>query len=202
MTPLQPQELRQFADVLRLRTGDALTIRFVEPGDVETLGRYFESLSTRTHYNRFLGATRQVPSSEYERMLHTGEGSHFAVVAEAGTDDTKKLVGEARYSLDPETNAVEFGISVADDWHGQGAGSALLTNLECRAAALGAERIFGDALNTNQDMLALARKRGYRLSHPPGDWTLVRFTKHLGDTEDVPCIKSSRIVERYAAMWW
>ena len=66
MTPLQPQELRRFADVLRLRTGDPLTIRFVEPGDVEPLRRYFEALSVRTHYNRFLGATGGVPSSEYQ----------------------------------------------------------------------------------------------------------------------------------------
>src|SRR5262249_33361040 len=131
MTPLQPEELRQFADVLRLRTGEPLTIRFVEPGDVEALRSYFGALSANTHYNRFLGATREVPRSEYERMLHTGEGSHFAVVAEAGTGEVKRIVGEARYALDLEANAVEFGISVADDWHGLGAGSALLTNLEC-----------------------------------------------------------------------
>jgi GNAT superfamily N-acetyltransferase len=202
MTPLQPQELRQFADILRLRTGDPLTIRFVEPGDVEPLRRYFEALSVRTHYNRFLGATRGVPSSEYERMLHTGKGSHFAVVAEVGTADARTIVGEARYALDPETHSVEFGISVADDWHGQGAGSALLTNLECRAAALGAERIFGDALNTNGEMRGLARRRGYRFTHPPGDWTLLRFEKDVRTAEDIPCIKSSAIVEKYGSVWW
>ena len=76
-----------------------------------------------------------------------------------------------------------------------------MTNLECRAAALGAERIFGDALNTNKDMLGLARKRGYRFGHPPGDWTLVRFTKDIRTAEDVPCIKSSEIVEKYASAW-
>jgi GNAT superfamily N-acetyltransferase len=199
MTPLQPQTLRQFADVLRLRTGAAMTVRFVEPGDVEALRRYFAALSVRTHYNRFLGATRGLPSSEYERMLRTGEGNHFAVVAEVGRGDAKALIGEARYALDPEANAVEFGISVADDWHGRGAGSALLTNLECRAAALGAERIFGDALGTNQDMLRLARKRGYHLSHPPGDWTLVRFTKDIRIAQDIPCIQSSRAVPLLAA---
>jgi RimJ/RimL family protein N-acetyltransferase len=202
MTPLQPQVLRQYADALRLRTGEVVTIRFVEPGDVEPLGRYFEALSARTHYNRFLGATRAVPRAEYERMVHTGEGSHFAVVAEIDTGEIKTIIGEARYVLDPEAHAVEFGISVADDWHGTGAGSALLTNLECRAAALGAERIFGDALSTNAEMRGLARKRGYRFSHPPGDWTLVRFTKDIRTAEDVPCIKSSAIVEKYASVWW
>jgi RimJ/RimL family protein N-acetyltransferase len=202
MTPLQSQILRQYADELRLRTGETVTIRFVEPGDVEPLRRYFEAMSVGTHYNRFLGATRELPRAEYERMLHTGEGSHFAVVAEIGAGETKTIIGEARYVLDPEARTVEFGISVADHWHGTGAGSALLTNLECRAAALGAERIFGDALNTNKDMLDLARKRRYRFGHPPGDWTLVRFSKVLAEAQDVPCIKSSKIVETYASLWW
>ncbi len=199
MIPLHLDELRQFADVLRLRTGAAVTVRFVEPGDVESLRRYFEALSVRTHYNRFLGAARRVPSSEFERMLRTGHGSHFAVVAEVGQGDAKTIVGEARYALDPETQSVEFGISVADDWHGQGAGSALLTNLECRAAALGAERIFGDALNTNKDMLSLARRRGYHFTHPPGDWTLVRFQKEIRVAQDIPCVQSSRAVPLFAA---
>lgn len=199
MTPIHPRELRQFADILRLRTGVAMTVRFVEPGDVEGLRRYFDALSRRTRYNRFLGATRGVPSSEYERMLHTGEGSHFAVVAEVGIRDARTIVGEARYALDPRTHAVEFGISVADDWHGQGAGSSLLTNLECRAAALGAERIFGDALNTNKEMRGLVLKRGYRFTHSPGDWTLVRFEKDVRIAQDIPCVQSSRAVPLLAA---
>lgn len=194
MTPLQPQELRRFADVLRLRTGAPMTVRFVEPGDAEPLRRYFEALSPQAHYSRFLGATRSVPPSEFSRMLLTGAGSHFAVVAEVEAGETRAIIGEARYAFDHDEQAIEFGISVADRWHGQGAGAALLANLECRAAALGAERIFGDALATNQQMLRLARKRGYRLTRPPCDWKLVRFAKDIRLAQDVPCIKSSAIV--------
>lgn len=194
MIPLQPQELRRFADVVRLRTGAPMTVRFVEPGDVDQLRRYFEALSPQTHYNRFLGATRSVPQSEFARMLVTGAGSHFAVVAEVEAGETRAIIGEARYALDHDAQAVEFGISVADRWHGQGAGAALLANLECRATALGAERIFGDALASNQEMLRLARKRGYRLTHSPGDWKLVRFAKDIRLAQDIPCIKSSAIL--------
>lgn len=202
MTPLQPQELRQFADVMRLRTGAAMTVRFVEPGDVDALRRYFDGLAPQTHYSRFLGATRSVPQSEFAQMLRTGEGSHFAVVAEVEAGKTRAIIGEARYAFSVDEQAVEFGVSVGDRWHGQGAGSALLANLECRAAALGAERIFGDALASNQKMLGLARKRGYRLTHPPGDWKLVRFAKDVHDARDAPCINSSAIVGKFSSMWW
>jgi GNAT superfamily N-acetyltransferase len=199
MIPFQPKQLRQFADVLRLRTGTAMTVRFVEPADVERLRAYFQGLSVGNHYSRFLGATRGLPQSEFERMLHTGEGSHFAVVAEIGTGDQKAIVGEARYAFNVEAQGVEFGISVADDWHGTGAGSALLSNLECRAAALRAEHIYGDALGTNKAMLGLARKRGYHFTHPPGDWTLVRFTKDIRIAQDIPCVQSSRAVPLLAS---
>jgi GNAT superfamily N-acetyltransferase len=199
MIQLQPKQLRQFADVLRLPTGASMTVRFVEPGDVDGLRSYFAKLSGGTHYSRFLGATRGVPVSEYERMLRTGEGGHFAVVAEIGSGSARTIVGEARYVLDVASGAVEFAISVADDWHGTGAGSALLSNLECRAAALGAEAIFGDALGANQDMRGLARKRGYRFSRTPGDWTLVRFTKDIRIAQDIPCIQSSQAVPALAA---
>lgn len=194
MMPLQPTQLRQYADVLRLPAGGSLMVRFVEPEDVEALRDYFAMLSTGTHYSRFLGASRELPQSEYRRMLRTGEGSHFAVVAEGGTGAARKIVGEARYAFDAVARSVEFGISVSDEWHGNGAGSALLSNLECRAAALGADTIFGDALGTNREMRGLARKRGYRFSHPPGDWTLVRFTKDVRIAQDIPCVGSSRAV--------
>ena len=199
MISLKPANLRQYADVLRLRTGVSMTVRFVEPADVDGLRAYFEKLSGRTHYSRFLGATRGVPASEYERMLRTGEGSHFAVIAEIGSGSARTIVGEARYVFDVATGAVEFAISVADDWHGTGAGSALLSNLECRAAALGAHTIFGDALGTNQEMRGLAKKRGYRFSHSPGDWTLVRFAKDIRIAQDIPCIQSSQAVPLLAA---
>src|SRR5262245_35258010 len=137
MMPLKAANLRQYADVLRLRSGASMTVRFIEPGDVEALRAYFGRLSGPTHYSRFLGATRDLPQSQYERMLHTGEGNHFAVVAEVGTGLERSIIGEARYAFDPASRAVEFGISVADAWHGTGAGAALLSNLECRAAALG-----------------------------------------------------------------
>ncbi|MDQ8727149.1 GNAT family N-acetyltransferase [Bradyrhizobium sp. LHD-71] len=176
-----------------------MTVRFVEPSDIEPLRRYFGGLSSQSHYNRFLGATRGVPPSEFERMLRTGEAHHFAVLAEFGAADARTIIGEARYALDPQAQAVEVGISVADDWHGHGVGSALLANLECRAVAIGAAVIFGDALPTNREMLGLARRRGYRLTHPPGDWKLVRFTRDIRIAQDVPCARSSRAVPLLAA---
>ena len=41
MTALRLDDLRQHSDVLRSRTGEAITVRFVEPRDAEALQNYF-----------------------------------------------------------------------------------------------------------------------------------------------------------------
>jgi hypothetical protein len=64
----------------------------------------------------------------------------------------------------------------------------LLKNLECRAAAFGAEHLFGDTLRSNDSMIGLARKSGYNFTRAPGDWKLVRFEKHIDlAPQDIPC---------------
>jgi GNAT superfamily N-acetyltransferase len=169
-----------------LRNSQPLTVRFVEPQDAETLQNYFRSLSVRSRYNRFLGAMRELPPTELGHFIHAGEDDRFSVIALMMVDGFETVVGEARYGF--EQGSFEFGLSVDDRWQGQGIGSALLRNLECRAAAFGAERVFGDTLRSNDAMLGLARKSGFAFGPTPNDWKLVRFEKHTGVTpNDIPC---------------
>jgi hypothetical protein len=59
MTTMRLDDLRQYSDVLRSRNGEVVTVRFVEPRDAEALQNYFRSLTTRSRYNRFLGAASE-----------------------------------------------------------------------------------------------------------------------------------------------
>jgi GNAT superfamily N-acetyltransferase len=181
-------DLRQHSDILRLRTGKSVTLRFVEPQDAEILQAYFRSLTTRSRYNRFLGAMRELPPTELGHFIHAGENDRFSVIALMTIDGFETIVGEARYGFEADSASFEFGLSVDDRWQGQGIGSALLRNLECRAAALGAERLFGDTLRSNDVMISLARKSGFAFTNSPGDWKLVRFEKHIDAApQDIPC---------------
>src|SRR6185436_21120664 len=47
MTTLRFDDLRQYSDLLHARSGEDLTVRFVEPRDAEPLQNYFRSLTTR-----------------------------------------------------------------------------------------------------------------------------------------------------------
>jgi RimJ/RimL family protein N-acetyltransferase len=188
MTALRFDDLRQYSDVLRSRGGHVVTLRFVEPRDAEELQNYFRSLSIRSRYNRFLGALRELPNNLLADFIHVGEAERFSVIATVVIDGFETIIGEARYAFHSETASIEFGLSIDDRWQGQGIGKAILKNLECRAASLGAERLFGDTLRSNGAMIDLARKSGYAFTMSPGDWRLVRFERHLDvRPQEIPC---------------
>jgi RimJ/RimL family protein N-acetyltransferase len=197
MTIFRLADLRQHSDVLRLRSGRSLTVRFVEPGDAEALQAYFRSLTAGSRYNRFLGAMSELPRNLLEDFVHVGEDDRFSVIATTTIDGQETIVGEARYAFDPRNDSFEFGLSIDDRWQGQGAGSALLSNLECRAAAFGATRLFGDTLRSNAVMIALARKSGFAFTNNPDDWKLVRFQKHSDlAPKQIPCASWRLAAER------
>jgi GNAT superfamily N-acetyltransferase len=188
MTALRFDDLRQYSDALRLRSGKAVTVRFVEPRDADALQGYFRSLTVRSRYNRFLGAMSELSQTQLDHFIHVGEDDQFSVVAVMPVDGVEIIVGEARYAFDAGTSRFEFGLSVDDRWQGHGIGAALLKNLECRAAAFGAERMFGDTLRSNEVMMGLARKSGFAFTNSPGDWKLVRFEKHIDTApQEIPC---------------
>jgi len=188
MIALRFNDLRQHSDVLRLRTGKSVTVRFVEPRDAEALQAYFRALSVRSRYNRFLGAMSELPKNQLDRFIHVGEDDRFSVVATMEIDGIETIVGEARYAFNTDTGSFEFGLSIDDRWQGHGIGSALLANLQCRAAAFGAKRLFGDTLRSNEVMISLARRSGYAFTQSPGDWKLVRFEKHIDVApQEIPC---------------
>lgn len=194
MSTLRLEDLKQYSDTLRTRQGEALNVRFVEPRDTDELQHYFRSLTTRSRYNRFFGAISELPKGLLSEFLDVGARERFTVVATKMVDGFETIVAEARYAFHAETSTLEFGLSVDDRWQGHGIATALMKNLECRAAALGAEHMFGDTLRSNETMISLARKSGFAFVNHPDDWKLVRFDKEIAvAANDIPCA-SWRIV--------
>ena len=69
----------------------------------------------------------------------------------------------------------------------------MLQEIERKAAADGIELLFGDTLQTNEGMIGLARRRGFRLD-PGFEPRLVRIEKRLDDAApDPPCRKWNEI---------
>jgi GNAT superfamily N-acetyltransferase len=130
----------------------------------------------------------ELPKTVLDDFVDAGRDDRFTLIASMPTDGFDLIVAEARYAFHPENDSVEFGLSVQDRWQGHGIGPALMQNLECRAAALGARSMFGDTLRSNDVMIRLAKKSGYLFRQHPDDWRLVRFEKQiLKAGSGIPC---------------
>ncbi len=153
-----------------------LALRSVRSSDGDALQAYVRGLSPDSRYNRFLGAVNELPASELARTLGANGRDTLTLLLTSTAGDRETVVGEARVALSCAKRAGEFSMSIADDWQHLGVGSALLAEIERRAAADGIELLFGDTLRTNEGMIELARGRGFRVG-PGFEPRLVRIEK-------------------------
>ena len=154
---------------------------------------YVRGLSPESRYNRFLGGVSELPASELARTLAANGRDTLTLLITSTKEDGETIVGEARVALSCAERAGEFSMSIADDWQHLGVGSALLEEIERKAAADGIELLFGDTLRSNDGMIGLACGRGFRLGRGI-EPRLVRIEKRLDDAApDLPCLKWKEI---------
>jgi GNAT superfamily N-acetyltransferase len=171
-----------------------LALRPARLSDGEALQTYVRGLSRQSRYNRFLGAANELPASELARALDANGRDALTLLLTSTAAGCETLVGEARVALSCAERAGEFSMSISEDWRRLGVGSAVLREIERKAAADGIELLFGDVLRTNEGMIALARRCGFRVG-PGFEARLVRVEKRLDDADpDLPCRKWSEIV--------
>src|SRR5438105_1744418 len=111
-----------------------LALRPAHSIDGDALQTYVRGLSPQSRYNRFLGAVSELPASELARALGAN-GRDTLTLLLTSTWNRETIVGEARVALSCAERAGEFSMSIADDWRHFGVGSALLEEIERRAAA-------------------------------------------------------------------
>ncbi len=168
---LSPEDLvESFQPVI----GQSVTIRPLQPSDLEIERRFVTGLSERTRYNRLLGGARKITDDYIRSLIEVDQARDVALAAVTMLDDAELIIGVARYVLDVGTRDCEFALVIADAWQGRGIGRRMLEKLITVARARGLDAIYGDVLSTNRPMLELARRLGFSVKRHPDDATLTR----------------------------
>jgi GNAT superfamily N-acetyltransferase len=148
---------------VRLRSGDEVLVRSLQPDDQAGLGAMFEELSNTSRYQRFLGGKPAVSPRALRRLAEVDHRDHEALIAVTGARDGDggTVVGEARWVRDGDDGALaEMAITVADDWQQCGLGTALAHDLARRAAEEGVERFTAEVLTDNKGIRRLVEHVG------------------------------------------
>ena len=117
-----------------LKDGRRVLFRPLRPDDERALRDFFHSHSDETVYLRYGTplkrlAPKQVQhfvTLDYDQRMALGA---FVAPSDARGSDLDRLIGIARYDLDPSTNLAECAFVIHDDFQGQGLGTQLLLKL-------------------------------------------------------------------------
>lgn len=144
--------------------GQKILLRPIRPEDEPTHQRFFTRLSAEDIRFRFFGVVKALAHSQIARYTQIDYDREMAFIAIRGEDDGEpETLGVVRAITDPDNRRAEFAIIVRSDMKGKGLGRTLMKKLidYCRARGTGA--VFGEVLEQNERMLALAREFGFEI---------------------------------------
>jgi acetyltransferase len=140
-----------------LRDGTRVLVRPMRPEDVELEMRFFEGLSERSRYQRFMQHLTQLSPRMLARFTQLDYDRELAlVVVHDG-----QFIAVGRYAPTADGETAEFALVVADAWQGRGLGRILLERLRQEAHKAGYKALYGHILQANREMLDLAQRLGF-----------------------------------------
>jgi acetyltransferase len=167
-----------------LSDGTVVESRPIRPEDAEMEQRFVKGLSERSRYFRFMNSVRELTPAMLMRFTQIDYDREMAFVAVRDGQGTEEEIAVARYVTNPDGRTCEFAAVVADAWQGKGLGRRMLETIISVARARGLEEIVGHVLATNEPMLSLCVKLGFRITEHPNDAAVRRAALALAARPD------------------
>ncbi len=155
-------------ETIRLANGREVLVRPIRPEDAIPLRAGFALLQPDEVRQRFLYPMKEMSQDQADRLTRPNTRREFALVVAEPLPAGEALIGAvARIVVDDEGDAGEFAILVSHYINGMGLGRHLMRRLVRWAKGRKLERVYGDVLESNQPMQALAASLDFRRA--PGD---------------------------------
>jgi acetyltransferase len=163
----------ELEDEIAVAGGARLPVRPMRPEDAELEKRFFDALSERSRYQRFMQHLASLTPAMLARFTQLDYDRELALVV---LDQARaRFLAVGRYAPNEDGTTAEFALTVADDWQGKGIGRQLLERLCQRAREAGYTALYGYILDANKEMLELAARLGFvEQGHDGNQVTVVR----------------------------
>ncbi|MEO6154101.1 MAG: GNAT family N-acetyltransferase [Thermomonas sp.] len=153
---------------IRLANGREVLVRPIRPEDAVPLRAGFALLQPEEVRQRFLYPMKEMSAEQAQRLTRPNTRREFALVVAEPQPPGEALIGAvARISVDDDGRAGEFAILVSHYINGMGLGRHLMRRLVRWAKGRKLDRVYGQVLESNLPMQALAASLDFR--REPGD---------------------------------
>ena len=148
---------------VRLANGRDILIRPIRPEDAGPMQAAFTLLEPDEIRQRFLHPMKELSAQQAERLVRPDPRRDFALVAAEPLPPGEALVGAvARISIDDNGKDAQFAILVSHYVNGMGLGRHLMRRLVRWAKGRKLRRIYGEVLESNLPIQALAASLDFR----------------------------------------
>ena len=159
----------EFIMRVQLKDGTPVTLRPIQPADEPLWHEMLATCSEETIHLRFGYLFKYTTHEMATRYCFVDYDREMAIVAEAGGNGARQLIGVGRLVADPDHDTAEYAVLVADPWQGRGAGGHLTDYCLEIAKTWGVKRVIAQTLAENSRMLAMFQKRDFHLEHNPDE---------------------------------
>ncbi|MHA1649278.1 MAG: GNAT family N-acetyltransferase [Candidatus Helarchaeota archaeon] len=153
----------EFQKEVKLRDGTQVLLRPIKPEDADLWVELYNSLSALSKYYRFFTAHKEPTQKMINQYTKIDYVNNFAIVAIITENGRDKMIGVARYVLDPPPDSAELAVVVSDEWQGKGLGTQLLLFILEIMIKRKIKKVHGDVFLENRKMLRLMSESGFKL---------------------------------------
>jgi acetyltransferase len=151
-------ELSQFRQEITLLDGRQVIIRPIGPEDKKALSAFHTHLSEETRLLRYQYLKGDLTEDDLKNFCEIDYNNSLALVAEAGVNGARELIGVGRYYRLPYPDTAEVAFVVRDCDQKKGVGTQLLKQLALLAREKEIRYFVAEVLRRNGKMLSIFRK--------------------------------------------
>ena len=155
----------RLSETLRVRGFERLLLRTIKPEDEPLMVEFHRALSDESIYSRYFGHLTLESRIKHDRLVRICMNcdDSFALVAEypGNAQSPRARLGVGRLSRTDDPLVADFAILVHDKAQGRGIGSALIKRLMTLARTCEFNRLTGEVLVANHEMIYVCRQFGF-----------------------------------------